>query len=75
MLDPLPIDLPDRWVDEVNTPIEQRRLESLRQSVNRQAPFGQADWCVQQAALNGLECTLRPRGRPKKHTNRCQIEI
>lgn len=66
MIDPLAIDLPARWVDEVNAPIERGQLDSLRQSVNRQAPFGQRGWCVQQAALNGLESTLRPRGRPKK---------
>ncbi len=66
MLARLPIALPVHWVDEVNTPMKSSQLDSLRQSVNRQAPFGQADWCVQQAAQNGLESTLRPRGRPKK---------
>jgi hypothetical protein len=39
-------------------------LEALRQSVNRDCPFGEADWQKQVAVESGLEAAMRQRGRP-----------
>jgi putative transposase len=52
-----------RYVDE---PLTAKEMELMRESVNRQSPYGQADWRVTISQELGLESTLRPKGRPKK---------
>jgi putative transposase len=56
----------EAWEAEVDQPIEATPLQTLRQSVVRGTPFGAADWVGQVVAEQGLETTVRPRGRPKK---------
>ncbi|TKB68744.1 MAG: hypothetical protein E8D52_07070 [Nitrospira sp.] len=46
-------------------PLVDHELTTLRTCVNRQQPFGTADWQARMAALLGLASTLRPRGRPR----------
>jgi putative transposase len=53
----------DRYVDE---PLTEKELERLRQSVNRQSPYGQTEWQIKITQRFGLESTLMPRGRPEK---------
>ena len=43
-----------------------QQLASIRKSVVRGSPLGNAEWQATTAKLLGLESTLRPRGRPKK---------
>jgi putative transposase len=57
------------WVQEVNTPQTEAELLALRRSVNRGSPFGEEFWSEQAVRRLGLESTLRPQGRPKKHNN------
>jgi putative transposase len=57
------------WVELVNTPQTEAELSALRRSVHRGCPFGEASWSDEMARRLGLESTLRPQGRPKKHTN------
>jgi putative transposase len=57
------------WVQEVNAPQAEAELAALRRSVDRGCPFGEALWSDQIARRLGLESTLRPHGRPKKHEN------
>ena len=57
------------WVEQVNTPQTEAELSSLRRSVNRGCPFGETSWCDQMVRRLGLQSTLRPQGRPKKHKN------
>ena len=45
--------------------IEQDKLATIRECVNRQRPFGRKDWQAEMAATYGLGSTLRPRGRPR----------
>jgi putative transposase len=63
---PGPVALPKNWLELVNEPQTQEELESLRQSVNREKPWGGETWVEAIAEQLGLESTLRPRGRPKK---------
>jgi putative transposase len=58
-----------RWLEQVNTPQTEAELSSLRPSVSRGCPFGETSWCDQIVRRLGLQSTLRPQGRPKKHKN------
>ena len=54
------------WVDRVNEPLAVGDLHRVRESVNRERPFGGEEWTRQTAEALGLESTLRTRGRPRK---------
>jgi putative transposase len=69
IIDIPPIELPNDWGEFVNQPLTEKELESVRYSVNRQAPFGSEKWKKRISKELGLERTLRPRGRPKKKKN------
>jgi putative transposase len=60
--DTLPIPLPDDWTSYVDTPLTDAEIEKLRNSVNRQTPFGKDDWKNELCEKMGLESTVRPRG-------------
>lgn len=66
LIDEIPIELPKDWGRYVDEPLTKRELENLRQSVVRLSPFGNAEWQQQICRSLGLECTIRPRGRPRK---------
>lgn len=66
LIDEIPIDLPKGWDKYVDEPITEGELEKLRQSVNRQSPYGNSLWQTQVSKEFGLEATIRPRGRPRK---------
>ncbi len=65
-----PVPLPRDWRAQVNRPLSPAELERLRQSVNREAPFGTETWALRTAKRLGLESSLRPRGRPRKSPSR-----
>jgi putative transposase len=65
ILSPWPLPRPAGWLQVVNKPQTEGELESLRKSVNRGSPFGEAQWVAATAEQLGLQKTLRPRGRPK----------
>lgn len=60
--DQLPIPLPEDWSTFVDTPLTDTEIEKIRNSVNRQAPFGCDSWRDEICARMGLESTLRRRG-------------
>lgn len=66
LVDESPIELPADWRAYVDEPLTPKELETLRESVVRQSPFGERIWCLQAARELGFESTLRPRGRPRK---------
>lgn len=66
IIDNIPIKLPSDWRKYVDEPLTGKELEKLRQSVNRQSPFGDVEWQKKMSQKLGLEHTLRPRGRPKR---------
>jgi hypothetical protein len=65
LIDEIPIELPKDWANYVDEPITEKELDKLRQSLNRQSPYGDSSWQVQMCRELGLESTLRPRGRPR----------
>ena len=60
-----PVERPRNWVTYVNHAQSASELETLRLSVQRGRPFGEAAWVKRMAKRFGMESTLRPRGRPK----------
>jgi putative transposase len=69
MLSAWPVAEPRNWLRLVNQPQSQAELEKLRTSVQRGRPYGDDAWAAKVAKKLGLESTLRPRGRPKKHAD------
>jgi putative transposase len=65
-LHPGPVALPASWVEHVNEPQTEAELARLREAVRRGCPFGADGWVRETAGRLGLECTLRPRGRPRR---------
>jgi putative transposase len=63
--DLLPILLPEDWSTFVDTPLTDAEIEKTRNSVNRQAPFGNESWRDEICASMALESTLKRRGWPK----------
>jgi len=62
----VPIDLPKWWIEFVNQPMTAAELLAVRESVNRQRPFGAPEW-VHSAAINsGMEQSLAALGRPRR---------
>jgi putative transposase len=66
IIDEIPIELPRLWESYVNNPLTEDELEAIRQSVNRQSPYGEVFWQSETCQRLGLETTLRRRGRPRK---------
>ena len=66
LIDEIPIELPDNWSRYGDEPLTEKELERLRQSVNRQSPYGTPIGQMNVGKELGLESTLRPRGRPRK---------
>ena len=60
--------LPRNWRSRVHKVETEAERNSLRRSVKRGLPFGDANWTRSSAVRLGLETTTRPRGRPKKET-------
>jgi len=58
--------MPQNWIDYVNAPQTPEELAAIRACVNRQSPFGAAEWAARKAVEFGLESTLAPLGRPRK---------
>ena len=54
-----------RWVKRVNASLSKSELESVRNSVTRGRPLGDAEWAAATAKRLGIESTMRPRGRPR----------
>ena len=61
-----PVVRPEPWLDWVNGEMDETDVQRIRQSVNRNAPFGSAAWSAVTADLLGLDASLRPIGRPQK---------
>jgi putative transposase len=65
-LAPAPIDLPKWWTEFVNQPMTAAELLAVRESVNRQRPFGAPEWAQVAAIRTGMEQSLAPIGRPRR---------
>jgi putative transposase len=65
-IDEAPVPLPSYWRHLVNEPQTAAELSEIRTCVNRQRPFGEQTWVVEQAKVLGIEQSLMPFGRPRK---------
>ncbi len=65
-LDPSPVPLPSCWTEFVNTAQSDVEIAEIRTCVNRQRPFGRAEWVALKACELGLAQSITPRGRPRK---------
>jgi putative transposase len=66
LLSAWPIPRTAGWIDRVNQPLSEKELATLRTSVQRGRPFGEAAWTAEVAERTESGYTLRPRGRPRK---------
>ena len=62
-----PVKLPSGWTSLVNRPQREAEIQTIRNSIQRGTPLGGDRWTAATAERLGLESTLRPRGRPRKH--------
>jgi putative transposase len=65
-----PIDVPKDWLRRVNRAETERELEALRRCVNRGQPFGSEEWVDRMTKRFGLGSVFRPRGRPRKESQK-----
>jgi putative transposase len=70
-----PLPRPTDWLQIVNQPQTEAEVAALRCCVNRGRPFGDPNWVTDTAKRLGLECTVRPRGRPKKQSWACHVYL
>jgi len=63
------VDRPRNWLELLNDPLDEDRIEVLRTSVNRGRPLGEGAWVSKIADRLGLGFTLRNAGRPRKYDN------
>jgi len=68
--DDWPVSRPADWRRRVNAALPAGELEAVRTSVIRGRPFGSNAWVTRTAQRLGLAFTLRPRGRPRKRTDK-----
>lgn len=57
---------PKDWAEQLNEPWEDEQLKSMHSHAERGSPLGESEWVKKTALRQGLESTLRPRGRPRK---------
>ena len=67
-LSPWPLRRLPQWIERVNQALTKKEIAALQNCVNRGSPFGSTDWVTDTAREQGLESTLRNRGRPRKVT-------
>ncbi len=70
-----PLPRPTDWLHLVNQPQTEAEVAALRCCVNRGRPFGDPNWVTDAAKRLGLECAVRPRGRPKKQSYACHVYL
>jgi putative transposase len=61
-----PVPLPSYWRHYVNEPQSSVELAEIRTCVQRQRPFGSAEWVAEQSEQLGIAPSLAAIGRPRK---------
>lgn len=69
-LSPYPRVRQRKWAAKVHLPLEEKIIAAIRKSSATGLPYGTAAWVRQLANKLDLDLTIRPRGRPRKPTNR-----
>jgi REP-associated tyrosine transposase len=65
LIDPCPVEDDRQWVEQLDELMRADQLAGVRECLNRQRPFGKADWQAEMAMTFGVGSTLRLRGRPR----------
>lgn len=66
LLSVLPTELPVNYVESVNTLIDESDLDTIRNTVTKNAPYGGTNWTQGIVEKYNLGSTIRSAGRPKK---------
>jgi len=66
LLDEQPVKLQMGWKEFVTSPIETTELDNLRKCIKQQFPYGDEKWKHEVSQQLGIQCFMKPRGRPKK---------
>ena len=70
LLDEWPVPHPRNWLARVQEAQSPAELESLRNCLKRERPYGDEAWVKKIATKVGSEQSLRPRGRPRSSKQR-----
>ncbi len=65
ILDSWLMPVPKNYLDYVNRPESDNQLESIRESIAKNRPFGESDWVSGMVNKFGLGMVMRHMGRPK----------
>jgi hypothetical protein len=65
LLDPWPVDRPQRWLDRVNQPQTAAEEAAMTLHIQRGRPLGGDSWTTRMVRSLGLQQTVRQRGRQK----------
>ncbi len=64
-LAPSPVELPRPWTEWVSRPLTPAELLSVRQSAQRERPYGDLPWCERTAERLDMWFAFNSRGRPR----------
>ncbi|OGM99988.1 MAG: hypothetical protein A3B91_03260 [Candidatus Yanofskybacteria bacterium RIFCSPHIGHO2_02_FULL_41_29] len=67
ILSPWPMDIPEDYLKSINRPQIEDELGYIRESINKNRPFGDESWIEKIVKKFSLEMTLRKPGRPKRN--------
>jgi putative transposase len=70
-----PVMRPSDWLMYVNQPIGAAEADALRACAQRSRPYGVQTWVESVVEQLGLECTVRPRGRPPKEKEKGELDL
>ena len=59
-----------RWAEKVHQPMKESLVTGVRRSVETGLPYGDPRWITRLASKLKLDLTIRPRGRPRKASNK-----
>lgn len=65
LVDCWPVPIPKNYLEYVNRPESKNTLESIRDSIVKNRPFGESSWVTNMVNKFELEITLRQPGRPR----------
>lgn len=74
-IDPWPVVRPSDWLMHVNQPLDAVEADAVRCCAQRGRPYGVQTWTESVTQQLGLECTLRPRGRPPKEKEKAEPDL
>ncbi len=59
-----------KWAEKVHQPLKEALAGAVRRSVETGLPYGDQSWVTRLASKLNLDLTIRPRGRPRKGSNK-----